>query len=78
LRRPKASGRRRRRHFGASQAEGARQGFAAKRDDEILDPLMAQARSALGGERFAAAESAGLATDYEQAVAAVRAWLESQ
>jgi tetratricopeptide (TPR) repeat protein len=35
------------RHYGASQAESGRQGLAVNREDEILAPLIAQARRAL-------------------------------
>jgi hypothetical protein len=61
--------------YGASQAESKRQGFVANREDEILTPLMAQARSALCEEGFNAAENAGLAMDYATAMAEVRGWL---
>ena len=63
--------------YGASQAESARQGLVANREDEILTPLIAQARSALGEEGFAAAERAGLAMGYAQGMADARAWLRA-
>ena len=63
------------RFHGASQAEGARQGFEAHRGDEILDPLIAQARESLGDAAFEAGRNAGLAADYAGAMASVRAWL---
>ncbi len=63
------------RHHGAAQAERGRQGFVANREDEILAPLLAKARSALGEERFAAAESSGLALGYADAMREVGAWL---
>lgn len=66
------------RHYGASQAESGRQGFVANREDEILTPLMAEARSTLGDELFTAAENAGLAMGYAEGMAAVRAWLGDQ
>ena len=64
------------RHYGAAQAESRRQGFDAEREDEILRPLIAQARAALGDDAFVAEENAGLARSYEEAMADVRAWLE--
>ena len=65
------------RHYGASQAESRRQGFDANRGDEILVPLMTQARNALGDGIFSAAETAGEKLGYEEAMASVRAWLTS-
>ena len=66
------------RHYGASKAEGARQGSMANREDEILAPLMAQARSALGEELFATAENAGGAMGYAEGLGEVRAWLNDK
>jgi tetratricopeptide (TPR) repeat protein len=63
------------RHHGASQAESRRQGFDARREDEILAPLIAQARAALGDDAFVTEENAGLARSYDEAMADVRAWL---
>ncbi|MFO1325570.1 MAG: hypothetical protein U1F15_16120 [Burkholderiales bacterium] len=53
------------------------QGFDAKREDAILAPLLAQARTALGDEAFTAAERAGLALSYADGMGEVRAWLSS-
>lgn len=63
------------RSYGARRAEGERQGFDANRDDEILMPLIAQARRALGEEAFAEAEAAGYRLAYAEAMAEVRAWM---
>ena len=65
------------RSYGARRAESERQGFSADRDDEILAPLIAQTRSALGEARFTAAESAGYRLSYAEAMADVRAWLQT-
>ena len=50
----------------------------AHREEEILAPLMAQARSALGEELFAAAENAGGAMGYAEGLGEVRAWLNDK
>lgn len=61
--------------YGARWAEGDRQGFNVDREDEILTPLIARTRDALGEEAFAAAESAGRQLGYAQAMAELRGWL---
>ena len=66
------------RSYGARRAEGERQGFDANRDDEILMPLIAQARRALGEEAFAEAEAAGYRLAYAEAMAEVRTWMASK
>ncbi len=63
---------------GASEAEGARQGFVVKREDNILAPLIGLARNTLGEELFASAQSAGEKLGYDEAIAEVRAWLTAQ
>jgi tetratricopeptide (TPR) repeat protein len=45
-------------------------------DEAFLTPLIARAREALNAAAFAAAESAGRALSYEEAIGEVRAWLE--
>ena len=63
------------RSYGARRAEGERQGFDANREDEILMPLIAQARAALGDDAFAQAEAAGYRLGYAEAMADVREWM---
>lgn len=63
---------------GASSAESARQGFVANREDKILESLIADARVALGEERFSAVESAGGKLSYGEAIAEVRVWLKAE
>ena len=64
------------RMFGAAEAQIARTGIQRDPTDEVfLRPLIAQARDALGSERFEAAASAGRALGYEDAMAEARAWL---
>jgi len=66
------------RSYGAMRAEGERQGFDANRDDEILLPLIAQAREVLGEEAFAEAEAAGYRLAYAEAMAEVRSWMAGE
>jgi len=44
-------------------------------DEAFLAPLLAQTREELGADAFAAAESAGRALGYDEALADARAWL---
>jgi predicted ATPase/class 3 adenylate cyclase len=63
------------RSYGARRAESERQGFSVDREDEILTPLITQARSALGEEAFTRAESTGYRLRYPEAMAEVRTWM---
>jgi tetratricopeptide (TPR) repeat protein len=65
------------RFYGAAEAQ--REQARAHRDpadEAFLTPLIARAREALDAAVFAAAESAGRALSYEEAMGEVRAWLE--
>jgi predicted ATPase len=65
------------RFYGAAEAQ--REQMRAHRDpadEAFLTPLIARARAALDAAAFAAAESAGRALSYEEAMGEVRAWLE--
>ncbi len=64
------------RFFGAAEAQMGQTGLHRDpADAAFLAPLIATARQALGAAAFAAAETAGGALSYEQAVAETRAWL---
>jgi tetratricopeptide (TPR) repeat protein len=61
--------------FGAAETNTSRTGITRDAaDDAFLQPIVAQARAALG-PAAAAAESAGRALGYEEALGEVRAWL---
>ena len=62
--------------YGAAQFELEETGVRREAADEaFLMPLIASARAALGNEKYEAAEAAGRALSYEDAVAETRAWL---
>ena len=62
---------------GAAQAQEAQSSLRrAAADEAFLAPLLAKVRSALGDAAFAAAEAAGRARPYEEAMGEARAWLE--
>jgi predicted ATPase len=66
------------RFYGAAEAQ--REQTRVHRDpadEAFLTPLIARAREALDGAAFAAAEAAGRALSYEDAMAESRAWLET-
>ncbi|HKW80358.1 MAG TPA: tetratricopeptide repeat protein [Casimicrobiaceae bacterium] len=63
--------------FGAAEAQTGETGLRRDPADEaFLTPLIAEARAALGEAAFAAAEHAGRALTYEQAIEAARALIE--
>ncbi len=65
------------RFFGAAEAQMRQTGLHRDPADEaFLVPLIALARRALGATPFAAAEAAGAALAYKQALAEARAWLD--
>ncbi len=62
--------------FGAAEAQTGNTGLHRDPADEaFLTPLVAQARDALGASAFGAAEAAGRAQTYEEAMALSRRWL---
>ena len=64
------------RFFGAAEAQMRTMGFQRDPGDEaFLLPLIAKARTALGAAPFAAAEAAGNACSYGEAIADARRWL---
>ena len=64
------------RFYGAASAQSAATGLHRDpADSAFLDPLVAQARAALGLEAFDAAESAGRGLSYDAIVGEARAWL---
>jgi predicted ATPase/class 3 adenylate cyclase len=66
------------RFYGASEVQMEQIGLHREPADEaFLAPLIAKAREALGVAAFAAAETAGRAPSYEEAMAESRAWLET-
>lgn len=63
--------------FGTAEAQSERTGLHRDPADEaFLAPLIAKARAALGSASFGAAEAAGRALSYEDAMMEARAWLE--
>ncbi len=65
--------------YGAASAQFERLGLHRETVDEaFLAPLMERVREAMGGPAFAAAEAAGRALSYEEAIAETRAWLENR
>jgi predicted ATPase/class 3 adenylate cyclase len=63
------------RFFGSAEAQASNTGIHRDPADEaFLAPLVAQARSTLGAEAFDAAEAAGRALSYDEAVGEARAW----
>jgi hypothetical protein len=63
--------------FGAAEANMHLTGiYRDPADDSFLQPLIAQARAALGEEASAAAEREGRAAGCEAALAEVREWLD--
>jgi tetratricopeptide (TPR) repeat protein len=64
------------RFYGAAEAQSAKTGFHRDPTDEaFLKPLVANARKALGDAPYAAAEEAGRALSYDEAMPEARAWL---
>jgi predicted ATPase/class 3 adenylate cyclase len=64
--------------YGAAQIQSEKMGYRREPMDEaFLPPLIARTREALGESAFASAEIAGRALSYQEALAEVRAWLES-
>jgi len=65
------------RFYGIAEAQAAKTGLRRDPTDEaFLSPHIAQARSTLGPQAFAAAESAAAALTYDSALDEVRAWLD--
>jgi tetratricopeptide (TPR) repeat protein len=65
------------RFFGAAEAQTAETGLHRDPADEaFLAPFIASAREQLGPDAFAAADAAGRALDFDQAMAELRGWLE--
>jgi predicted ATPase/class 3 adenylate cyclase len=63
--------------FGTAEAQSERTGLHRDPADEaFLAPLIAKVRAALGSAPFGAAEAAGRALSYEDAMVEARAWLE--
>jgi tetratricopeptide (TPR) repeat protein len=63
--------------YGAAEAQREQMGLAREPVDEAsLAPLIRDARRALGDAAFAAAERAGRALSYEDALGQARAWLQ--
>ena len=63
--------------YGAAEAQTAHSGLQRDPTDEaFLAPLIATVRRTLGGNAFAAAETAGRSLSYDEAIAQVRAWLQ--
>jgi len=61
--------------FGAAEAQTLRTGIRRDPADEaFLQPLIANARNALGESRFTPAEASGRTLAFEQAITEVRAW----
>ena len=64
------------RFYGAAEMQAAQTGLHRDPGDEaFLAPLVGRARAALGAQGFPAAESAGRALAFDQAIAEARAWL---
>src|SRR5204863_5956510 len=64
--------------YGAAEAQNATTGLHRDpADDAFLAPLMEKVRNALGPLPFAAAERAGRALGYAEALAEAREWLEN-
>ena len=62
--------------YGAAETQAEQTGIRRDAaDSAFLDAYVAKTRSSLGTERFAAAEKAGRALPYEEALAQARAWL---
>jgi hypothetical protein len=67
------------RFYGVAEAQISFTGIQRDPTDEaFLQPLVAKARAALGVAKFAAAEEAGRALSYEDAIAEARSWLENR
>ncbi len=67
------------RFYGAAEATAGQTGLQRDPADEaFLAPRIAAARKALAAPKFAAAESAGRALTYPEALGELRAWLESR
>jgi hypothetical protein len=67
------------RFYGAAEAQIAYTGIQRDPTDEaFLRPLVAKSREALGVAVFAAAEDAGRALSYDDAIAGARDWLEDR
>jgi hypothetical protein len=65
--------------YGASEALSAQIGYRREPPDEaFLAPLIAHTRRALGDAAFAAADSAGRALSYDEAIAEARSWLKQR
>ena len=66
------------RFYGAAEAQAGQTGLRRDPADEaFLAPRIAQAREAMAAAAFVAAEAAGRALVYEEAMSELRAWLES-
>ena len=66
------------RFFGAAETQVAQTGVHRDPADEaFLSPLIARARDQVDAKAFAAAEAAGRALSYDDAIEEVRSWLES-
>ena len=64
------------RFYGVAEAQTLRTGIRRDPADEaFLQPLLARTREAAGEPRFKAAEAAGRALHFDEAIAEVRAWL---
>jgi predicted ATPase/class 3 adenylate cyclase len=65
--------------YGAAEAQTLRTGIRRDpADDAFLQPLLAEAREALGESRFTAIEASGRAMSFEEAIAEVRMWLAAR
>jgi len=64
------------RFFGVAEAQTALSGMHRDAADEaFLAPLIAKTRQAMGEDDFSAAEAAGRALRYEDAMGETRSWL---
>jgi predicted ATPase len=67
------------RFYGVAEAQISYTGIQRDPTDEaFLRPLVAKSRAALGAAKFAAAEEAGRALSYDDAIAEAREWLENR
>jgi hypothetical protein len=67
------------RFYGAAEAQKEYTGIQRDpTDDAFLQPLVAQARDALGTVAFATGEDAGRAISYDDAITEARIWLEER
>ena len=62
--------------YGAVERHSEEMGYHREpMDADVLPPLLARVRAALGGDEFAAAEAEGRERSYDEAIADARAWL---